>query len=175
MDRTAFWYVAFQQSKFVLLSLVVFYLFLLPVDFVPGRFYPPNFVLVLAIASVIRMPQLLPVWLVFVVFLLQDILLYHPLGLSSLTMILVTLYLKTMRMSTQGMNFGTEWGFVGIVLILATIFREMLLIVIFADRNPIFGTFAELAVTILYYPVAVLCISLLFKAAIVEKQKADDA
>ena len=163
MDKNSFWFTAFQMTKFLLLCLFIVYLYLLPVDFVPGRFHPPNFVLILTIAMVIRVPHYMTIWLVFTVFLLQDFLLYNPLGLSSFLGILLVIYLNSMRISLQGMTFVTEWIFVGVILTIFAVAREILLILIFADRDPIWDRLAELLVTFGYYPVAVLFIAILYQ------------
>ena len=172
MDRTALWFVTFQRLKFLLLSLFVVYLYLLPVDFIPGLFYPPHMVLILATALIIRKPEYLPTWLIFIVFLLYDFLLYQPLGLGALTILLGLEYLRGFNYTLRESVFLSEWVLVGIFLVAITLLKELILIVFLAQRNTFWETISELVVTFAYYPVAVICIAVLFRMPILDKPKA---
>ena len=116
----------------------------------------------MAIALIVRHHSFLPVWLVMVVFLLYDFLLYQPLGLTTFLALIGLEYLRGIRLSVASMPFAAEWLTVSAFLALFMIGREVALFVILADRTPLLGVLGELSFTIIYYPLAVLVISIVF-------------
>ncbi|MEM7242003.1 MAG: hypothetical protein AAF429_07445 [Pseudomonadota bacterium] len=171
MDRTAKWFIGLQQIKFIVVSLLVIYVYLLPVNLVPMQFQPPNFVLLLAIALITRYPQYLPIWVIFTVFLLYDFLLYQPLGLNAFLALIGMAYLRSNRIGIRQMNFLSEWAFITLFLFLYTCLREVVLFLILSENTPFFGALMDLVVSTIYYPVALVCIALLFEPRFMEREK----
>ena len=171
MDRTAKWFIAFQQVKFIITALLVMYVYLLPVNLVPMQFQPPNFVLLLAIALIIRYPNYLPLWVIFAVFLLYDFLLYQPLGLNTFLALIGMEYLRSNRISIRQMNFVSEWAFIALFLLLYTALREIVLFLFLAENTPFWGALFDLGTSIIYYPVALVCIALLFEPRFMDQAR----
>jgi penicillin-binding protein 2 len=89
---------------------------LLPLHPGPGRFPPPDILLLITIAWVLRRPDYVPVGLIAAAFLMADFLFMRPPGLWAALVVLATEYLRAREAGWRDLPFLLEWAIVGAVL-----------------------------------------------------------
>lgn len=141
---------------FVGLAALVIFQHLLPLDPGPGRFPGPDVLLLIAVSWTVMRPNLIPVWLLAIVFLAADLLLMRPPGLWTALTILGCEFLRSRQIQLRNATFPTEWLFVAGV-ITAIFIANAVILSIFAVPQPSFGlTVLRVIFTILAYPLVLI-------------------
>ncbi|MDU8945489.1 rod shape-determining protein MreD [Ovoidimarina sediminis] len=152
---------------FLVLSFLVIFTRLLPLDAGPGRLPGPDLLVCLAFAWVLRRPAYVPVAMIAGVILLTDILFLRPLGLWAFCVVLGSEVLRRREPFTRDLPFLLEWLMVGMVIVIMTL-GYTLILAVFAVSQPSIGlTLIQMIATILAYPLVVL-----FSSRIVGLRKA---
>lgn len=140
------------------LGIAVFLLFLrlLPLGNEPGTWPGPDILLCLILAWVVRRPDLLPVALIALVVLAEDLILLRPPGLWCALVVLASEFLRSRAALTRELNFGTEWLLVaGVMLGLLLAYRLVFTVTMLPQ--PGFGfALIQTIWSILCYPLVVL-------------------
>lgn len=97
------------RALFVALALVFLFLRLLPLGADPGRFPGPDLLLCLMLAWVMRRPDYLPLVLIVLVTLVEDLILMRPPGLWTALVVLATEFLRSRVALTRELSFVVEW------------------------------------------------------------------
>jgi rod shape-determining protein MreD len=129
---------------------------LLPLHPGPGRIPPPDILLLITVAWVLRRPDYVPVGLIAAAFLLADFLFMRPPGLWAALVVLATEYLRAREAGWRDLPFLLEWVFVAAVLCAMTLAHALILALFFVDQPTLGGTLLHLAITIAAYPVVVV-------------------
>jgi rod shape-determining protein MreD len=137
----------------LLLCLIVFFA-LLPFGPGEGGVPGPELTLCLACAWVLRRPDYVPAWLLVPVLLLEDMLLFRPLGLWTLIVLLVTEYLRRRVDHAEALPFWTEVGVVTACIAAAFGLQHLALVVLFSEPPPLAGQALHALATIVFYPAA---------------------
>ncbi|MFE3838932.1 rod shape-determining protein MreD [Pseudogemmobacter sonorensis] len=97
--------------RLLFLALAVFVLFarLLPVGQEPGEYPGPDLLLCLMLAWAMRRPDFIPVWLIVLATLTEDLLLLRPPGLWTALVVMATEFLRSRVALTRELNFVVEW------------------------------------------------------------------
>lgn len=150
--RSAHWV---YRALFLAIAFLLLFLRLLPLGQSAGAFPGPDLLLCLIMAWVVRRPDYLPLSMIVLVMLMEDLLLMRPPGLWTALVVLATEFLRSRVALTRELNFLVEWVLVsalmlGILLAYRVIFAAAFL------PQPAFG-FAVVQVlwSILVYPVVV--------------------
>lgn len=163
------------RGLFLGLALLILFLRLLPLGQTPGSLPGPDILLCLILAWMVRRPEFLPVPIIVIVILTEDILLLRPPGLWTALVVVATEFLRSRVALTRELNFPVEWMLIsGIMLGMMLVYR-LTLALTFVPQ-PGFGvTLVQTLWSIAVYPAVVLLSQLLFdlrKPAMGEVDKA---
>ncbi|MFT7058067.1 MAG: rod shape-determining protein MreD [Pseudorhodobacter sp.] len=143
------------RLMFVGLALILLFLRLLPLGGEVGHWPGPDFLLCLMLAWVTQRPDHLPIWLIAIVVVAEDLILMRPPGLWTALVILATEFLRSRSALTRELGFATEWLLIAGVMLAMLLTYRLVFIVAFLDQ-PGFGyAFAQTIGSILMYPVVV--------------------
>lgn len=150
--RSAHW---IYRALFLALALALLFLRLLPLGHSAGALPGPDLLFCLIMAWVVRRPDFLPLSMIVLVLLIEDLILMRPPGLWTALVVLATEFLRSRVALTRELNFVIEWMLVG-GLMLAVLFAYRLILGVAFVPQPPFG-FAAVQVlwSILLYPVVV--------------------
>lgn len=143
------------RLTFVLITCIILFFHLLPLETSPQRWVGPDLLLAFACAWSLRRPEYVPSILLAGLFLLADFLLFRPPGLWALFALLGCEHLKTRARGLRDSGFANEWLSVCAVMAFVAIsYRAGLMITLVA--LPGFGmSIFELIMTMMFYPLAV--------------------
>jgi rod shape-determining protein MreD len=143
------------RVAFVLLALGVLFARMLPLGSVAGDWPGPDLMLCLMLAWVTQRPEHLPMGLIAVVMLAEDMILMRPPGLWAAIVVLATEFLRTRSTLTRELGFVAEWILIAGVMIAMLLAYRLAFAIAFMSQ-PGFGfAFAQTVGSILMYPVVV--------------------
>ena len=143
------------RALFLGLALLILFLRLLPLGGDAGELPGPDVLLCLILAWVMRRPDYLPLGLIVVVVLVEDLVLMRPPGLWTALAVLASEFLRSRAALTRELNFLVEWLLaaglmVGMLLAYRLVFAISLL------PQPAFGySVVQILWSILAYPLVV--------------------
>ncbi len=144
------------RALFLFLAVAVLFFRLLPLGSPAGSWPGPDLLLCLIMAWVMRRPDYLPVLLIVLVVLVDDLILMRPPGLWTALVVLATEFLRSRVALTRELNFVVEWLLVA-GLMMAMLLAYRLVFAIAFLPQPGFG-FALLQIlwSMLCYPAVVM-------------------
>lgn len=144
------------KAIFIALAAAVAFAQLLPIQPGPGRIPGPDILVLLAFSWVVMRPDLIPLWLLAIVFLVADLLFMRPPGLWTALVVLGSEYLRSRSFAMRDTPFLLEWLLVSGV-IFAILLMNSLIMAIFGVIQPALGlTLIRLIATIIAYPLVVI-------------------
>jgi rod shape-determining protein MreD len=115
------------RGLFLALAAFLLFIRLLPLGGAPGALPGPDLLLCLILAWVIRRPDFLPMPLILVVILAEDLILMRPPGLWTAIVILGTEFLRSRAALTRELNLLVEWMLIsGVMLGMLLAYRLVL-------------------------------------------------
>ncbi|ATX66449.1 rod shape-determining protein MreD [Roseinatronobacter bogoriensis subsp. barguzinensis] len=124
---------------------------------------PPDILLCLTLAWVVRRPDLLPAPIIVGYFFIEDILLLRPPGLWALIVLMGSEFLRTRTEQLRGYGFWLEFLLViGLLLAMFLANRAMLAIVM-VPQVPLGLSFAQFLGTVAIYPAVVALSHFVFR------------
>lgn len=143
------------QILFVLLFLAILFLRMIPLN--PGRvIWPgPDLALCLCLAWVLRRPKQAPVLVIALLFLLEDIMLWRPLGLWAAIVVIATEAARRREQSWRELPFMVEWVRVAMLMAAMMLAYRFALSLFFLPRPPLGQTILQFIATTATYPVVV--------------------
>jgi rod shape-determining protein MreD len=142
-------------ALFAGLALALMFLRLIPFASDPGGLPGPDLLLCLILAWVIRRPDFLPMPLILVVILAEDLILMRPPGLWTAIVILATEFLRGRAALTRELNFVVEWMLVA-GLMVAMMLANRLVLGLAMVPQPGFGlVLVQVLWSIAVYPLVV--------------------
>lgn len=150
------------QITFPAIVLVVAMAQLLPLSTEPVRFPMPDLILCLTCVWVARRPDLVPVWVVAIVFFLADIFFQRPPGLMTAIAVVFSEVLRNRATSLRSLSFFAEWSTVSAGIAAVMLVNRAILALVIADQAPLWPTVFQTAATIAAYPVVALLTYLAF-------------
>ncbi len=139
---------------FLILSGVVIFVRLLPLGSVNGGFIPPDLIVCLGFAWVIRRPDFMPVLLFAAVLLLTDLLFLRPPGVWTALAVIGLEVLRSRVGLLRDQPFLVEWATVAAVLAGMMLAERLLLTVFFVGQGGLGLSVMSLIVNALAYPLA---------------------
>lgn len=137
---------------FVALALLILFVRLLPLGTVAGTLPGPDLMLCLTIAWAMRRSDYVPVWLILIVTLCEDLILMRPPGLWTALVIIATEFLRARNALTRHLTFIVEWALAaGLMLAMLLIYRFVFLLA-FLPQPPLGFVLVQLIATVLCYP-----------------------
>jgi len=143
------------RASFILLTLIIIFFHLLPLETTPRRWAGPDVLLCFACAWSLRRPEYVPALSLAAVFLLTDFLLQRPPGLLALLALIGCENLKSRARSLRDANFAAEWITVGVIIICITLANRLVLGLVVVDLPRLPLVLSELGMTLLFYPAIV--------------------
>lgn len=143
------------RALFLALTLMLLFLRLLPLGHEPGGLPGPDLLLCLIFAWVVRRPDFLPLSLIVVVILAEDLILMRPPGLWTAIVVLATEFLRSRIALTRELNFVVEWMLIAGVMLGMMLAYRLALAIAFVPQ-PAFGfAIVQFLWSIALYPLVV--------------------
>jgi len=161
--------VIFNQFLFFCIFAVGHFILLAPITLLPVDILIPEVTLLITLAVIIRNPDYIPFWLIFLIFFLSDFLLTKPLGLNTFIVLIITEFVRRNRPAFIEMLFLSEWLIISIVLFFASISKQILLILTLTERSAFVDVLQQLGLDIFIYPIIVILVRIVFQVKKSEK------
>lgn len=143
------------RGLFVAIALLLLFLRLLPLGNAPGALPGPDILLCMTLAWTVRRPDFLPMPLILMVFLVEDLILIRPPGLWTAIVIIATEFLRSRVALTRELSFIVEWLLVsGMMLGMMLVYR-LTLGLAFVPQAPFGFAIVQVLWSIAVYPVVV--------------------
>lgn len=143
------------RGLFLALALLLLFVRLLPLGSAPGSLPGPDLLLCLILVWTIRRPDFLPMPLILVVILIEDLILMRPPGLWTAVVVLATEFLRGRAALTRELNFLVEWMLVSGIMLGMMLTYRVALSLTFVPQ-PAFGfAVVQLLWSIALYPLVV--------------------
>ena len=152
LSATRLW---LMRAAFLLLTLVILFFQLLPLETTPRRWSSPDILLCFALAWSMRRPEYVPALALACAFLLADLLLQRPPGLWAMLALIGCENLKSRTRGLRDANFAAEWITVGLIMIAIAMAYRVVLGIVLVDLPGLALSVSELALTLLFYPAVV--------------------
>ncbi len=120
-----------------------------------GALPKPDILLCLALAWVVRRPDMLPAPVIVVYFLLEDILLLRPPGLWALIVLAGTEFLRARTDRLRGCGFWLEYLIIIALMLAMFLANRAILAIVMLPQAPLDLSLALFVGTVLAYPVIV--------------------
>jgi rod shape-determining protein MreD len=150
------------RALFAVLALALLFLRLLPLGSVAGAWPGPDLLMCLTFAWVLRRPDYVPLVLIALVVLLEDLLLMRPPGLWAALMVLGAEFLRNRTSLTRELSFVVEWVLVAGVMAAVVMGNRLVLAVTMLDQPSLGQAIIQLVASILCYPVVIFLSRLAF-------------
>lgn len=150
------------RATFILLSGLIIFLQLLPLDTRPEIWPVPDFLLLIAVAWSARRPEMAPITFIALMTLLADLLFQRPPGLWAGLVVILCEVLRRRAHQFRNTPILLEWLSVGVGIIAITLAYRMVLAITVTPQAPLTLTIIQTAMTIALYPVIVGLAHLLF-------------
>ncbi len=144
------------RLAFPMLAMLIAFFHLLPLSTLPSRWAPPDLLLLLALAWVVRRPDYLPTLSIAVTFLMADLLFQRPPGLMALLVVLGCSVLKTQAQPHRETAFVGEWISVGVVIVAITLANRLILAMLGVVQPSLGLILLQMVATVVAYPLMVL-------------------
>ncbi len=128
---------------------------IIPFDMSASTLPVPDFFYCVTIAYIVRRPEYVPVWAVFLVFFLRDILTQAPLGLFTLLVVMGSEVVRANIQAFREYIFGLEWLWVATIFTIITVVQQVLLALTLSDTPRFVVQVLLIVFTVLAYPVIV--------------------
>jgi rod shape-determining protein MreD len=142
-------------ALFLLLSAFAIFFRMLPVGPISGAWPPPDMIVLLGFAWVLRRPDFVPVLLFAALMLTSELLFLSPPGPATALAVVGLEALRARAGLMREQTFPLEWATVAAVLVLMMLAERALMAVFFVRQAPFGLTLLELVVNIAAYPVVV--------------------
>ncbi len=150
------------RALFAVLALALLLLRLLPLGSAAGAWPGPDLLMCLTFAWVLRRPDYVPLVLIALVVLLEDLMLMRPPGLWAALMVLGAEFLRNRTALSRELSFVVEWVLVAGVMAAVVMGNRLVLAVTMLDQASLGQTIIQLVASILCYPVVVFLSRLAF-------------
>jgi rod shape-determining protein MreD len=150
--RSAHW---IYRGLFLALALGLVFLKLLPLGHSAGALPGPDLVLCLIMAWVVRRPDYIPLSMIVLVVLIEDLILMRPPGLWTALVVMATEFLRSRVALTRELNFVVEWMLVAGLMLGILLAYRLTLAVTFVPQAPFGFAAVQVLWSILLYPIVV--------------------
>jgi rod shape-determining protein MreD len=150
--RSAHW---IYRGLFLALALGLVFLKLLPLGHSAGALPGPDLVLCLIMAWVVRRPDYIPLTMIVLVVLIEDLILMRPPGLWTAFVVMATEFLRSRVALTRELNFVVEWMLVAGLMLGILLAYRLTLAVTLVPQAPFGFAAVQVLWSILLYPLVV--------------------
>lgn len=150
-------------SLFLVLGATVIFFRMLPLGSMTGGWPPPDAIVLLGFAWVLRRPDFVPALLFAALLLISDFLFLSPPGPAAALAVIGLEFLRARAGLMREQTFPFEWATVAAVLVLMFLGERAILAVFFVPQAPFGLSLLGLMVNILAYPVVVAISAIAFR------------
>lgn len=143
------------RALFLGIALVLLFVRLLPLGNAPGALPGPDLLVCVIMAWIVRRPDFLPMPLILVIILAEDLILLRPPGLWTAIVIIATEFLRGRIALTRELSFVVEWLLVSSVMLGMMLVYRLVLGVAFVPQPPFGFVIVQVLWSIAVYPVVV--------------------
>ncbi len=143
-------------ALYLLIALGLIALRLMPLSGGALTFPGPDLLLAVTLAWVLRRPDEVPMLLIAVALLAEDILLMRPPGLGAALVVVGSEFLRHRESSWRNVPFLGEWALVGAVMAAMLLAGRAIMAITFNTQPPLGQHLLQLLATLLAYPLIVL-------------------
>lgn len=144
------------RALFAAIGIVLIFIRLMPVNHTPGGLPGPDLTLALTLAWLLRRPEYVPAALIVLVFLLEDVMFWRPIGLWTLIVLGATEFLRTREQSLRDLPFALEWALVTGLLIAMVTLKRMILLMTMVEQPALGLELFQMLMTLVAYPIVVV-------------------
>lgn len=162
MSNSSRWQLWSMRAVFLAMALLILVGNLLPLQTVPRGWAGPDLLLCLAMAWSVRRPDLVPLVLLAIVFLLSDLLLSRPPGLAAALMLVACNDLQSRTRRLRDAGFAAEWTRAATLIVGTAVAYRISLGLFFIPAPPLSLIAFQTVATVLVYPIVVAASALLF-------------
>lgn len=150
------------RAAFVALSLCIVLGNLLPLQTLPRGWGGPDLLFCFALAWSVRRPELVPLSVLAVVFLVSDFLQQRPPGLNASLMLMACASMQTRTRILRDAGFAAEWTRAAVLIVAVSVLQHVVLLVLLVDAPRIgLVVFQTLATTAVYPIVVAISVGLM--------------
>lgn len=143
------------RGAYLGLALVIIFFHLIPLETVPRRWAPPDFLMAFTFAWVLRRPEYAPVLCIAVVMLTADLMFQRPPGLLAVLVVIGAEYLKNRAAHAREPNFLAEWANVALVVLAIGLINRLVLVLLLVPLPPLSLHLIQSLLTVAVYPLCV--------------------
>lgn len=142
-------------ALYLVLVAAILFLRILPLEVGLLGWPGPDWILCLTLAWVLRRPDHVPIVVIALVFLVEDLLIMRPPGLWPLIVLGATAFLRGRRPAVREVGLLVEWGVVAGVMVAMALAQRVVLVIVMVPLPPLDLSLIKLVVTVAAYPLAV--------------------
>lgn len=151
------------QLALVLFAAGIMFYNLIPFTLVPNTLPLPDILFCVISALIIRRPEIVPFWLIGLIFFGFDIFLAKPLGVWTACVLITTEVLRANRVAFLENLFPFEWVYLSLVFFLALAINQIIFTVSFVPTPSMLTMGWEFGFTVLSYPFIVFVITYILR------------
>ncbi len=143
------------RALFLALAAVIVFLRLLPINATSHGIPGPDLMIAFTLAWVLRRPDYVPALLIVMIFLIEDLIYWRPVGLWALIVLAGTEVLRAREEASRDMPFALEMALVGGLLAAMVLLNRLVLGLAMVGQPPLGLELLRLVMTLLAYPFVV--------------------
>lgn len=148
-----------RKLALILFAALVLFYNLIPFTLVPPAYPAPDILFCIVCALIIRRPEMVPIWMIVLIYLSFDLFLMKPLGAWTACILIATEVLRTNRDAFRENLFLYEWFYASLIFFLALAGNYVLYAVAIIPSPPVSSLFWEFLFTVISYPIIIFVIT----------------
>jgi rod shape-determining protein MreD len=141
-----------RQLTLVLISALVMFYLLIPFSLEPATLPAPDIMFCIICALVIRRPEIVPFWIIGLIYFSFDIFLMKPFGVWTVCILIATEVLRANRDALRENLFLFEWFTVSLIFLIALISSKVFGVISVISTPPFSGVAWKFLFTVAAYP-----------------------
>jgi rod shape-determining protein MreD len=163
MSSTESHYIWLKRLALVLIAALVMFYHLIPFTLTPTTIPAPDILFCIICALIIRRPEIVPFWIIGLIYFGFDIFLMKPLGVWTACILVATEVLRANRDAFRENLFPFEWFSITLIFFLTLALNRTFLAVSFVPTPHISNMLWEFIFTVLTYPIVLFVVTYIFR------------
>jgi len=163
MSRVTYHRIILWRLVLLLFAASIMFFNLIPFTLAPNALPMPDILFGVTCALIIRRPEIVPFWLITLIYFSFDIFLTKPLGVWTACVLISTQVLRANREAFMENPFPFEWFYVVLMFPITLILNKIILTIAFAPAPTFANIMWKFAFTVLPYPLIVFVIAYILR------------
>lgn len=142
-----------RQVALILFACLIIFYQLIPFSLIPGELPSPDIMFCVVCIFIIRRPEIVPFWLIGLIYFTFDVFQSKPLGVWTACILITTEVLRANRDAFLENLFPFEWITISMIFVLALCANQTFLAMSIVETPPLFNLLWEFIFTVLAYPI----------------------